>query len=154
MKDLIKAVAAWTVRHDGLWRALDASLVKGTRYLQQERRKQEEARRILPEQIFVDQAIQKICPDLKVRHGFFRGLQYPQGKAISSALFPKLLGSYERELHPVLERICTRPYSKSSTLVARRGITRLAWPCESPRPGCMRTISIRRRCACAGRWRR
>ena len=110
MKSFLKAVASRLVRPDFLWRPLKGTLVKGVHYLVRERLKHEELRRSLPEHIFVDQAIQVICPDLKVRHGFFKGMKYPKNRSISSALFPKLLGTYERELHPVLERICREPY--------------------------------------------
>src|SRR6478609_9884506 len=48
----------------------------------------------------------------EVLHGPFRGLKYPQSKSIGSALFSKLFGSYESELHDVLEKICTQNYSE------------------------------------------
>jgi hypothetical protein len=107
---MIKTAVSRLMRHDSLWRLLEATVVKGSRYMERERRKHEEVRRRLPEQVFVDKAIQQICPDLRVRHGFFKGMRYPQNRSVASALFPKLLGTYERELHPVLECICTRPY--------------------------------------------
>ncbi len=65
---------------------------------------------MLPEQVVTDAVIGKVCPDLRVRHGVFQGMKYPHIKSVSSALFPKLLGSYERELHPVLTRICSQGY--------------------------------------------
>src|SRR5262245_56331762 len=110
MKSFLKVLASRLVRPDFVWKPLEATFLKGARYMERERRKYEELRRSLPEQVFVDQSIQKVCPDLKVRHGFFKGMQYPRNRSISSALFPKLLGTYERELHPVLERICKEPY--------------------------------------------
>src|SRR6267378_8476241 len=100
MASLLKALASQMVRPDFLWTPVEATFVKGARYLERERRRHEELARRLPEQVFVDQVIQKICPDLTVRHGFFQGMHYPRHRAISSALFPKLLGTYERELHP------------------------------------------------------
>jgi methylase of polypeptide subunit release factors len=39
-------------------------------------------------------------------------MAYPQAAAVGSALFPKLLGSYERELHPWIERICRGQYTE------------------------------------------
>jgi hypothetical protein len=112
MKSFIKAVASGIARRDLLWKWLSVSLVRGARYLERERHKCEEIRRLRPEQRVVDQAIQRICPDLRVRYGFFQGLHYPWNKSLYSALFPKLLGTYERELHPVLEKICRQPYTE------------------------------------------
>lgn len=42
--------------------------------------------------------------DWQVESGPFRGLKYVR-RAIGSALYPKLLGTYERELHGVMEEI-------------------------------------------------
>ena len=110
MKALVKRLGARIIRHDIVWQWVKGTLVKGGRYLERERRGYEEARRRLPEQLVVDEAIAKLCPDLMVRHGVFQGMKYPQVKSVCSALFPKLLGSYERELQPVLERICEQGY--------------------------------------------
>ena len=45
------------------------------------------------------------------KHGIFAGMQYPELKSYGSSLFPKLLGSYEKELNPVIEAICKESYS-------------------------------------------
>lgn len=45
-----------------------------------------------------------------VRHGPFTGLVYPLDAALSRHCFPKLLGTYEMELHQVIDRIAGRSY--------------------------------------------
>ena len=45
----------------------------------------------------------------RVMHGPFAGLNYTR-KAAGSALAPKLVGSYERELHPVWENVTRNSY--------------------------------------------
>lgn len=42
---------------------------------------------------------------LKVQRGPFAGLRYPSADAAGSELVPKLLGTYEAEVHPFVERI-------------------------------------------------
>ncbi len=54
---------------------------------------------------------QQIFPDLTVAGGPFRGMRYPSPQALGYALLPKLLGSYESELHPVLEGMLANDYS-------------------------------------------
>ena len=49
--------------------------------------------------------------DLTVLHGPFTGMKYPGSEAAGSAFIPKLLGSYERELHPVLEHLLAKSYT-------------------------------------------
>ena len=52
-----------------------------------------------------------LFPDLTVASGPFQGLRYPKGRAFASAFLPKLVGSYESELHEALERLLTNSYS-------------------------------------------
>lgn len=112
MKSLGKSLVARMVRIDPFWNALRATLFKWVVFMQRERQKYDEGRRVLPDQIFIDRAIREICPDLTVRHGFFKGMRYPHVKSVGSQLFPKLLGTYEREVHEILERICRQNYTE------------------------------------------
>ncbi|MEO1495470.1 MAG: hypothetical protein AAFV19_25320, partial [Pseudomonadota bacterium] len=50
-------------------------------------------------------------PDLTVRNGLFAGLRYPGAAATGSALLPKLAGSYEIEIEPMLKIAADRGYS-------------------------------------------
>jgi precorrin-6B methylase 2 len=54
--------------------------------------------------------IAKLFPDLVVTKGPFKGLRYPSMHTFGSALFPKLLGSYESELHQPLCEILSNDY--------------------------------------------
>jgi precorrin-6B methylase 2 len=53
----------------------------------------------------------ELFPDLTVRNGLFRGLKYPLSQSVGSELLPKLLGSYESELHPVLDEMLEQGYN-------------------------------------------
>lgn len=54
--------------------------------------------------------ISKIFSDLTVLNGPFRGLKYPRLLARGSAIYPKLLGSYESELHELIHTILLKSY--------------------------------------------
>ena len=54
--------------------------------------------------------VKELFPDLRVSSGPFRGLRYPNAESYGSMLLPKLLGSYESELHPILERMLDNEY--------------------------------------------
>lgn len=56
------------------------------------------------------EACRAVAPDARVRRGPFAGLRYPTLDAAGSALFPKLLGSYEDELHPLLDEWIARGF--------------------------------------------
>ena len=55
--------------------------------------------------------VQRLSPELTVLHGPFAGMRYPQARATGSALVPKILGSYESELHGVMAEVSKRQYS-------------------------------------------
>lgn len=48
----------------------------------------------------------------EVLNGPFKGMKYPSLSSVGSSLFPKLLGSYERELHQVTEGFFSENYSE------------------------------------------
>ena len=54
----------------------------------------------------------QLARNLTVLHGPFAGMKYPGAQAAGSAFMPKLLGSYERELHPVMERLMAKGYAE------------------------------------------
>lgn len=47
-----------------------------------------------------------------VLHGLFKGMKYPSLTSYGSALFPKLMGSYERELEPLFRKILKNQYTE------------------------------------------
>ncbi|KHD10658.2 hypothetical protein PN36_02585 [Candidatus Thiomargarita nelsonii] len=53
-----------------------------------------------------------ISNQMEVRHGPFKGMKYPELSSVGSTLLPKLLGSYEKELQPLIERICQTGYTE------------------------------------------
>ena len=58
------------------------------------------------------QMIVDIFPDKRVQFGPFKGLRYPEHEAKGSALLPKLLGTYEAELHSTLEEIVSKRFDE------------------------------------------
>ena len=85
---------------------LDASLVKAANYYQRNR----QTRFTGPGAEQYAAIYAELAKELTVRSGPFKGMKYSQAEAAGSALIPKLLGSYECELHPVIERWIARGY--------------------------------------------
>jgi SAM-dependent methyltransferase len=56
------------------------------------------------------QEIRKVLKDPVVIHGPFKGLRYPDFSSFGSAIYPKILGSYEREIFPFLQKILQTQY--------------------------------------------
>jgi hypothetical protein len=55
--------------------------------------------------------VRELFPELTVAHGPFQGMRYPSAESHGSMLLPKLLGSYESELHPVLRKFFANDYT-------------------------------------------
>jgi SAM-dependent methyltransferase len=113
MKQLIKSVLDRAVQVDALWNLLESTVIRVAFYAQAARRAvYEQAQRIGPGQAPPPSSIDPPLAGLTVRHGVFAGMKYPSMKAIGSQIYPKLLGSYEREIQPLLERLCSKNYSE------------------------------------------
>ncbi|MEP6710784.1 MAG: 50S ribosomal protein L11 methyltransferase [Ferruginibacter sp.] len=53
-----------------------------------------------------------ISPEKEVLAGPFKGLVYSRFEAAGSVLIPKIMGTYEDELHPTLEKIIKKNYTE------------------------------------------
>lgn len=56
-----------------------------------------------------------------VLHGPFTGLRYPEQCALERYSIPNLLGSYEMELHPWLQQLCSNKYERIINIGASEG---------------------------------
>jgi SAM-dependent methyltransferase len=55
--------------------------------------------------------VRRLVPDGRVQSGPFGGMQFEGGKAEGSVLIPKLIGSYEEELHETIEECIATGYA-------------------------------------------
>jgi hypothetical protein len=69
----------------------------------------------------VADVMKTMFPDPMVKHGVFKGMKYPEIKSGSDACFPKLLGSYEKEIQPILEEICKNTYTEIVNIGCAKG---------------------------------
>ena len=51
-----------------------------------------------------------LCQPLQVLSGPFKGMKYPELKSVGSAIYPKILGTYEREINETVEKIICNNY--------------------------------------------
>jgi SAM-dependent methyltransferase len=108
---IIKKFIVFLVSHDVSWFFLKPFSRLGSMMLRV-RNSIEQSRSVLEQERFHEDLYDNIFHERKVLHGPFKGLQYPAYNSIGSALYPKLLGSYERELHDVLKKIMEDEFSE------------------------------------------
>jgi hypothetical protein len=111
MKPLLRRAAHQAARNELAWTMLDGTVMRLARYLDFARRTYLNEQLPVGRQRRLDQAVDAVCADLRVKHGVFAGMRYPELAACGSSLPPKLLGSYERELQPTLDALCREAYT-------------------------------------------
>ncbi len=108
MQSLIKKVVNSLVQIDWVWNLSNKTIISIVNYAQRARR----YRNLKKWQEIYQTSINDIFSDMTVKHGVFAGMKYPKMASIGSALYPKLLGSYEKEIEPLLQRICNTNYTE------------------------------------------
>ncbi|NQZ56647.1 MAG: methyltransferase [Lentisphaeraceae bacterium] len=111
MNSQIKKLVSLAVQRESVWSILDATLMRVAGYLNWQRVEWEK-RDGGVHQKHIEEALKSISSDFTVKNGPFKGMVYPEKKAFGSAIVPKLLGSYEKELHEVIDEICSQKYSE------------------------------------------
>ena len=109
IRSLLKRLIRRAVQSDAIWRVLNRTAIPIAEVAKWERYGVMSARQVSDP--VVRNALLSISPLLTTRHGPFRGMRYPGVEAVGSSVAPKLIGSYERELHATIERICATAYT-------------------------------------------
>ncbi len=104
MKNTLKKMARMVVHSNVGWKLAQTLIIKPAKSL--EKQKQHPSKEEL-------QKIKQIFSNKTVRNGPFKGLKYPGLSSVLSVIWPKLLGSYERELYPIIEAACERKVHKT-----------------------------------------
>ncbi|MBL7074353.1 hypothetical protein ISS37_03830 [candidate division KSB1 bacterium] len=116
MRGPVKRLLRYVVKNDFTWRMIDATIIPLSNYCQWQREKIK-----LYQNMNIDRdAIKSLSDEMVVRNGPFKGMKYPkisEGEIMllpngGGTFLPKLLGSYEREIQPVIERICQTEYTE------------------------------------------
>lgn len=107
----LKNLIVYLVSSDAGWLFLKPFARLGS-FMLRAKNEIEQSRKLLVEQRFHEDLSASAFQERKVLYGPFKGLQYPSYNSIGSALYPKLLGSYERELHATFEELGQYDFSE------------------------------------------
>jgi hypothetical protein len=99
MKEFFKPIIRYLTKDDRLWSFFDRSVNRLAEYA------------TIHRQIVLDQRIHTLSDVHGVLDGPFLGMRYGN-QAFGSRLWPKLLGTYETELHPLIREILRNPPSR------------------------------------------
>lgn len=101
----LRRVGKWLVENNFTWNALGAKITRFGLYLASQRAAEDRDRIVRNHH-----ALSKALAASQVLAGPFAGLKYSGVSSFCSAKYPKLLGTYECELHPILEALLSRTY--------------------------------------------
>lgn len=107
MKSLLKKIISFIVQNDLLWGIFNSTIIRIADHATWERQEKANAKIV-----DIKKTILSLSPNLSVKNGPFKGMLYPEVRSIGSALAPKIIGSYERELHEIVEIICKSGYTE------------------------------------------
>ena len=105
IKNYLSRVISITVQSDFIWSKVFQPLYYLIGFAERERHRNKGPMR---SKFDVQDLAHRMFPDLTVKHGLCKGLKYPSWRATGSVLFPKLLGSYEKEIQDVLALSITK----------------------------------------------
>lgn len=143
-KSNLKKAVSRIIQVDFIWNILDVTFLHLARFMEWEHRVQKQRLQGIPLEV---SAIERFCPDLTVKHGPFQGLKYPADairrgtikqvtyaeiNPMCSNLFPKLIGSYERELHPIINTLNDRDYSEIINVGCAEGFYTVGFALKFP----------------------
>lgn len=106
MKAAIHHITRKIIKNDLVWKGL-LPIIKASNYFQNQRSA------VIKDVSYkkASDQITKLLGEPVVKNGPFKGMKYPAFESHGSTTFPKIIGSYECELHPLLEQICTKKYA-------------------------------------------
>lgn len=105
MKDKINHLLSLLIKSNTLWIILRPIAKFGSKITSLRRRHERHVRDMASE--FYD-----MFQNLTVLNGPFKGMRYPSMASVGSTIYPKLLGSYESELHNVFSEFSHNKYSE------------------------------------------
>jgi hypothetical protein len=103
LKSIVRQASESLVSSDLLWKILSRTLVRGSQFLCALRDQHDAAAAIQSHE-----PARRALAERQIIAGPFRGMKYGATKALCSALYPKLLGTYEHELAGVFDRLLSR----------------------------------------------
>lgn len=125
-RDIFAALADRVAQKNILWNIFSKTIVRWSQYLCQERRNVE-ARRI----VATDPGLYRVFKDAKVIGGPFQGMEYGKTSSFCSAYYPKILGTYEMELIPVINAFLEKGYCNIVDIGAADGFYAVGFALKS-----------------------
>jgi 23S rRNA U2552 (ribose-2'-O)-methylase RlmE/FtsJ len=106
-KSLFKTIVIFVVKRDFLWHLI-RPFITLSKVVESHRKSYDK------KYLELSQKFEVILEDPVVKNGPLKGLIYPGFISYGSSIYPKIIGSYERELHPTLFEII---YSKFNNII-------------------------------------
>lgn len=123
MKYLLKGAIRRISQVDPVWRLLRRTLLPAAFHARMGR---------LEKRMQAPGAFRELLDDLTVKHGPFSGLKYPDSTSADGCFYPKLLGSFEREIQSLVEKMCQKSFDAVLNIGCSEGFYAVGFAMRMP----------------------
>jgi hypothetical protein len=127
LKSLLRQISEVLVSSDMIWRPVSRTLVRGSQFFCALRDQHE-----VEETVATHPPLRDALAQRRILAGPFEGMNYGSTKALCSALYPKLLGTYEHELAEVFEAALARKHPRVVDVGAADGYYAVGFAFRQP----------------------
>lgn len=111
-KVAITQTASRLLQVPAIWAIIDATVIRLAAYLAFARQHPQTVRDLRDAHEHEQTSLHSLFADRRVASGPFRGMSYPSFESCGSQIAPKLIGSYEYELHGIIEQCIASDYAR------------------------------------------
>ncbi len=125
IKKMLEILARWIAGSPFLWK-LSTPLMYLSNHIQENKKKN------TPQVVVQDASLIQHLGEPIVKNGPCKGRKYPSLQSVGSTIFPKIIGSYEAELHPVVETLIARKFDSIYDIGCAEGYYAIGFALRNP----------------------
>ncbi|MFN8238002.1 MAG: hypothetical protein U0T77_07515 [Chitinophagales bacterium] len=125
IKRLLENIAKWIAGSPFLWK-LSTPLIYLSNHIQANKKNN------TPQEVALNPFLIQHLGKPVVKNGPFRGMVYPSFQSVGSTIFPKIIGSYEAELHATIETLIGRRFEHVYDVGCAEGYYAIGFALRNP----------------------
>ncbi|MBK9329831.1 MAG: methyltransferase [Sphingobacteriales bacterium] len=125
IKRLLEKIAKWIAGSTFLWK-LSTPLIYLSNHIQANKKNN------TPQEVVLNPFLIQHLGKPVVKNGPFQGMAYPSFQSVGSTIFPKIIGSYEAELHTTVETLIGRRFEHVYDVGCAEGYYAIGFALRNP----------------------
>ncbi len=125
IKKCLEIIAKWIADSPFLWK-LSTPLIYLSNHIQAYKKSN------TPQAVVQDSFLVQHLGEPVVKNGPFKGMVYPSFQSVGSTIFPKIIGSYEAELHPTIQMLIGQKFDSIFDIGCAEGYYAIGFALRNP----------------------